>query len=364
MTNILVQILLTFVAALTCSLILIPIIIKLSIKLNLVDKPNERKVHKTPIPRLGGVAIFLSAVLAIILSNSGLKAISNWPVMFTSVGVLFMVGIWDDLKDISAKLRFALQICCAIAVASTGIRLTSLHGILGINELNVVWQYIITVLIIVGVTNSFNLIDGVDGLAGGLAFIGICVLTGLSYQLKVYPLMIVLLAFAGALIGFLKNNLNPAKIFMGDGGSLVLGYLLSTTGILLIERSAANPALMHPSRVAVLITAILIIPVFDTVRVFTSRMKRGISPFQADKTHIHHLFLVAGLDHRKTSSMIHLFELVLVAIALFIPGTTSISIAIVTMVMLFHIITVILNINQQMEHWLAFVKKMEKEGIA
>ena len=336
------------VVALLFSLLLIPGIIALSHKLNLVDIPNARKVHKNPISRLGGIAIFFSALAGIVISREGMEAFRMWPVLFSSVGLLFLVGVRDDLKEISAKLRFAIQICLAVSLASAGIRLTSLYGMIGIHELGIFWQYAITVLIIVGATNAFNLIDGVDGLAGGLALIGLLVLAGLSFQLRLYPLVILLVAFAGALVGFLKNNISPAKIFMGDGGSLVLGFLMSSVGIL-------------PSKAAILVTAILVIPVFDTWRVFASRTRKGISPFKADKTHIHHLFLIAGLNHRKTSLSLYCFEILLILLALFLSNSTGVSIVILLMVAMFHGMTVILRINQEMEKWLAIIKKMELE---
>jgi UDP-GlcNAc:undecaprenyl-phosphate GlcNAc-1-phosphate transferase len=363
MNNFYINMLIAFVSSIAICLLLIPIIIKVSIRLNLVDKPNERSVHKNPVPRLGGMGIFLSAIAGVTLSRNGLQAIASWPVLFSSISILFLVGIWDDLKNISAKLRFVIQICCATALASTGIRLTSMYGIFGIHELTIGWQYLITVLIITGTTNAFNLIDGIDGLAGGLAFISIGVLTYLAYRLHMYPLVILLLSFSGALIGFLKNNLNPAKIFMGDGGSLVLGYLMSSVGILLIEKANEMPAAISPSKVAILVTSILVIPVFDTIRVFTHRMRKGKSPFAADKTHIHHLFLVAGLNHRKTTYILYTFSLLLVILAIILPHVTSMSITIVSMVIIFHIITEILKLNQGVEKWMAILKKIEREGI-
>jgi len=334
------------------SLLLIPGVIALSHKLNLVDKPDARKVHKAPISRLGGIAIFFSALAGILTSRQGMEAFRIWPVLFSSVSLLFLVGVRDDIKSISAKLRFLIQICLAVSLASTGIRLTSFYGMIGIHELGIFWQYAFTVLIIVGATNAFNLIDGVDGLAGGLAFIGLLVLAGLSYRLRLYPLVILLVAFAGSLVGFLRNNISPAKIFMGDGGSV---------GILLIEKANAAPLLLQPSKAAILVTAILIIPVFDTWRVFASRIRKGISPFKADKTHIHHLFLIAGLDHRKTSFALYSLEILLILLALFLSNSTGVSIVILLMVAMFHGMTAILRINQEMELWLAVIKKMELE---
>ena len=361
MNTLYLQLALASTIALLFSLLLIPGVIALSRKFNLMDRPNARKVHEKPVSRLGGVAIFFSALAGIVVSRQGMEAFTTWPVVFSSTGLLFLGGIWDDIKQISARLRFVIQIVLAIALASTGIRLTSLYGIAGIHELGIFWQYLITVLLIVGATNAFNLIDGVDGLAGGLAFIGLLVLAGLAYRLQLYPLLILLLAFAGSLLGFLRNNSSPAKIFMGDGGSLVLGFLMSSVGILLIEKAKTTPVLIQPSKTAILVTAILVIPVFDTWRVFASRIRKGISPFKADKTHIHHLFLIAGLDHRKTSISLYCFELLLILLALFLSNSTGVSIVIFLMVALFHSITVVLRINQEMEKWLAVIRKMELE---
>ena len=171
MNKLLLELVITLVTSSVMCMLLIPVIIQASFKFNLVDKPDERKVHVKPIPRLGGVGIFISTILGIVVSGVGLKAIVQWPVFFSSMAILFMIGIWDDLKNISARLRFVLQICCALALSAAGIRLTSLYGIFGVHELNAFSQYAVSVLIMVGVTNSFNLIDGIDGLAGGLALI-------------------------------------------------------------------------------------------------------------------------------------------------------------------------------------------------
>jgi UDP-GlcNAc:undecaprenyl-phosphate GlcNAc-1-phosphate transferase len=361
--NIQVQTMIAAVISMAFCMLFIPVIIQLSLRFGLVDKPNERKVHKQPIPRLGGVGIFISALAGIVVCHTGLQAISRWPVFFSVLALLFLTGVWDDLKDISARLRFVIQVCCALALASTGIRLTSLHGIFGITTLLPFWQYIMTVLIVVGVTNAFNLIDGVDGLAGGLGLINTSVLAYLSLKLQLYPLLIVLVAFGGSLIGFLKNNISPARIFMGDGGSLVLGCLMSSSGIILIERAHAAPQLMAPGAVAVLVTAILIIPVFDSLRVFSGRLLAGKSPLKADKTHIHHLLLVAGLDHRRTCLLLYTFEILMITMAALLPHATGVSYTIVAMVLGFHIVTKVLWLNQEVEKWLKIVKGIETEGL-
>jgi UDP-GlcNAc:undecaprenyl-phosphate/decaprenyl-phosphate GlcNAc-1-phosphate transferase len=355
------QIVTGLTVSLVLSLLSIPRVIAISLKFNLVDKPNARKVHVHAISRLGGIAIFFSAFAGIVISRIGLDAVRFWPVLFSSVALMFLLGVWDDLTELNAKLRFVIQICLAISLASTGIRLTSLYGILGIHELNTSWQYIVTVLIIVAATNAFNLIDGVDGLAAGLGLIGMLVLGTLAWRLRLYPLVIVLAACVGALLGFLKNNTSPAKIFMGDGGSLVLGFFLSSIGILLIETARASPELIQPSKAAILVVAILVIPVFDTWRVFASRIRTGSSPFKADKTHLHHLFLIAGLNHRKIAFSLYSFEILLVLLALLLSNFNGVSIIILLMVGIAHVLTLVLRVNKSMEKWLAIIKKMEVE---
>lgn len=363
MKNIYSQILVALLTSAGICLVLIPLIIRLSIRFQLVDQPNERKVHKQPIPRLGGIGIFLSVLAGLAACGQLIPAIHTLPMLSATLLVLFLAGIWDDLKDISARLRFLLEVACALTVAATRIRLTSLHGIFGIGDLSTFWQYVLTVLIIVGVTNAFNLIDGIDGLAGGLGLINIVVLAVLSWRLQHYSLLIVLVAFGGGLLGFLKNNFNPAKIFMGDGGSLVLGYLLSCSGIILIERAAHWPMLVLPSEASLLVTAILVIPVFDSLRVFTRRILSGRSPLSADKTHIHHLLLVAGLDHRRSCLLLYLLQMALILLAASLHSAAGVSIVIVLMVLLFRLVTGILWLNHEVEKWLKIVKNMESEGL-
>lgn len=360
MTQLTYEILISLSFSLVICILLIPQIIRFSKKFNLVDKPDERKVHITPIARLAGIAIFLSSLGGILISSWGRNAVIDNPVYFLAIMGLFLLGIWDDLKNISAKLRFLLQICLALLIAYSGVRLTSMYGILGINNLTIFWQYFISVAIMVGVTNAFNLIDGIDGLAGGLALISISSLAIVAYILESSALLLVFVAFIGAILGFLYYNFSPAKIFMGDGGSVMLGFFISSAGILLINISHIHPERIDPSRVALIVTAILIIPVFDTIRVFLGRMYKGISPFKADKTHIHHLFLIAGLNHRKTCYFLYTFSLILLIIAAFAPVHTYISLTIFIMVFLFNIITEILRINQAVEKWLKIIQKMEK----
>jgi UDP-N-acetylmuramyl pentapeptide phosphotransferase/UDP-N-acetylglucosamine-1-phosphate transferase len=218
--------------------------------------------------------------------------------------VLFGLGILDDLKDLSAKYKFIVQVGLASLIALSGIRITSFEGLFGIAELPVSAQYTFTILAIVGITNAFNLIDGIDGLAGGLGFMSLVTLGTVSYHEWRQQYCI-----GGICIGrrpcslFLYFNFNPAKIFMGDTGSLVLGFVIAVLSIRLIQVNAfvAAPVLSHAP---VFVLGIVFIPVFDTLRVFALRIWKGGSPFIADKTHIHHLVTNQGFSHGFASKLI------------------------------------------------------------
>ncbi len=213
---------LAFAGSFAVCLVLIPIIIKFSNKYNLVDKPNERKVHKVPISRLGGLGIvtgtLASAPLWFIYGNSSILFH-----MLAGIAILMVIGIIDDLRELPPKVKLLGQIAAALVMAHAGLRVDDLFGLFTIHHLPIVVQYILTILIVAGIVNAFNLIDGIDGLAGGLAMIdmvGFFIIFMLSGEPGFAFLSI---ATAGALLAFLKYNFSPAKIFMGDTGSMILG---------------------------------------------------------------------------------------------------------------------------------------------
>jgi UDP-GlcNAc:undecaprenyl-phosphate GlcNAc-1-phosphate transferase len=251
-----------------------------------------------------------------------------------------------------------VQGLCAWAVAASGIRLTSLYGMFGFEDLNIYWQYGLTIVIITGVTNAFNLMDGIDGLAGGLALINIIILSVLSILLGQTTLFVMLIAIAGALLGFLKNNINPAKIFMGDGGSLTLGFLMASVGILLIESTRIVHA-VNINYVVLLVSTILIIPVFDSLRVYVSRVQRGNSPFKADKTHLHHLFLIFGLKHKWAALYILGLELIILFVGFLLGQFTTVSMSIVAVVLLFLFVCQLLLLNKGVNKWQKVISEME-----
>lgn len=294
--------LLCFISAFVVTLISIPPIIALINRFRLYDMPNARKLHSSPIPTMGGIAILAGMMMGLFLwfpFNTGVAQVC----FFFSITVLFGLGILDDLKDLSARYKFIIQFGLALLIAISGIRITSFDGLLGIYELPVTAQYTFTVLAIVGITNAFNLIDGIDGLAGGLGFMSLVTLGFILTINGDANTALIAFALAGGILAFLYFNFNPAKIFMGDTGSLVLGFVIAVLCIRLIQVNGmvVNPVLPHA---IVFVFGIVLIPVFDTLRVFSLRIWRGKSPFEADKTHIHHLLTNQGFTHGFAAKLI------------------------------------------------------------
>lgn len=291
--------LLCFVTAFVVTMLFIPIIIKLSRKYSLYDMPNERKEHSLPVPTMGGIAVVAGMMTALFMwlpFHYEDMQVS----FFFSVIVLFGLGIMDDIKDLSARYKFLIQIALATLMATSGIRITSFHGLFGIYDLPLAAQYTFTLLTIVGITNAFNLIDGIDGLAGGLGFMSLTIL-GIFLTIN-GDISSALIAFslAGGIVAFLYFNLNPARIFLGDTGSLVLGFSIA---VLCIRLMQVNTLITLP-HAPIFILGIVFIPVFDTIRVFAIRIWKGKSPFVADKTHIHHLLTNAGFSHAFATRLI------------------------------------------------------------
>ena len=283
---------LCFITAFVVTMLCIPVIIKLAKKFSLYDMPNERKEHEFPIPTMGGIAVVAGMMTALFMwlpARYEAMQVS----FFFSVIVIFCMGIMDDIKDLSARYKFLIQIGLAILMATAGIRITSFEGLFGIYDLPLPAQYTFTLLTIVGVTNAFNLIDGIDGLAGGIGFMSLTTLGIFLLLNGDQTSALIAFSLAGGIVAFLYFNFNPAKIFLGDTGSLVLGFSIA---VLCIRLMQVNTIRVLP-HAPLFILGIVFIPVFDTIRVFAVRIWKGKSPFQADKTHIHHLLTKAGFSH-------------------------------------------------------------------
>ena len=313
---------LAFVTAFVIAMVVMPPLIKFIQYFKLFDVPDARKEHCSPIPTMGGIASIAGLAISLLIwypfSNDTFTIC-----FFLSIAVLLVIGIFDDLKNLPAKYKLVMQLAVATMIAVSGVRITSFNGLFGIYELNETAQYSITIIAIAGITNAFNLIDGIDGLAGGLGFMSLIVL-GLFLTLSGDSSnAITAFALCGGLLGFLYYNFNPAKIFMGDTGSLVLGFVIAVLCVRLIQINPVEGSLLVHSPVFVL--SVVIIPVFDTLRVFMIRIWQGRSPFSPDKNHIHHLLTNNGWSHSFTAKMIYGVHAIMLMLGYFLKDFSLIS---------------------------------------
>jgi len=301
----------------------IPVIIQVARQKKMFDEPDERKVHKMVIPTLGGLGIFAGFILATLL---GVPTGSPELQYFVAAAiVIFFLGIKDDILVLSAAKKFIGQLVAAgIIIKFGGIQITNMHGFLGIGEIPELASIILTLFTIIVITNSFNLIDGVDGLAGSLGLLT-TILFG-SYFLYVGQLMFAVMAFslAGSLVGFLVYNFSPAKIFMGDTGSLMIGLVNSILVIKFINIAGAEGSRLPLEAAPAIGFAILIVPLFDTLRVFGQRILDRRSPFSPDRSHVHHFLLELGFTHKMVTFLCvgANISLIILTLALRSMGTT------------------------------------------
>jgi len=285
------------------TLLAIPSILHVAVKRHLYDDLGHfRKQHDHGIPRLGGVAIFVGFIVTLLLFCVTANELPlNY--LLAACVILFAMGLKDDLSGVNASTKFVVQfIVSAILVIPGHIQLTSMYGVLGIYHLSYVSSACFSILTIMLIINAFNLIDGVDGLAGTTGIIANGAFACLFIYIHQYELASVCLAMVGALLAFLRYNFTPAKMFMGDTGSLLLGLVSIVMAIKFIEVSSnTNTNLQHINSVPALTIAILIGPIFDTFRVFVLRIINKKSPFQADRNHIHHRILDLGFNHMQTT---------------------------------------------------------------
>lgn len=276
----------------------IPVIITVAKAKKLYDEPDERKVHKNVIPTLGGMGIFSGFIISLLM---GISSAANPEFQFFVAAclVIFFMGLKDDIMLLSASKKFLGQLITAgIIIRFGGIQLNDMHGFLGIHAIPTIASYVLTLFTIIVVTNAFNLIDGIDGLAGTLG-----VITTVSFGLYFYFIdnisySVMAFSLSAATLAFLIYNFSPAKIFMGDTGSLLLGTINSILVVKFIQVASTTPTSFQLQTAPAIGFAILMVPLFDTLRVFTLRILKRRSPFSADRNHIHHFLLDLGLSHR------------------------------------------------------------------
>lgn len=304
---------LAFLTAFFATLFVLPKIANIAYRIGLVDHPNERKVHKTPRPLVGGIGIMISATFSslIFIPLSGLRG------YFLGVSVLLLVGFFDDFKEIGHRQKFLAQILAtALLINFSKVGLESFGDLFGLGDLDlsgsrlVVWA--VTVFCVVGVINAINMIDGLDGLAGGVSFLAFLSFAVHASLIGNQPLMLLNLALAGATLAFLKFNWTPASLFMGDAGSLCLGFSLAFMSLALTQGEGATLSPVVP-------LLILAVPITDTVAVMLKRIVRGESPFKPDQYHMHHIFLRYGMGRVSVVKAILFISALLCALSLLGP---------------------------------------------
>ncbi|HEX2532096.1 MAG TPA: MraY family glycosyltransferase [Chitinophagaceae bacterium] len=292
------NVLLTGSLAFIITFLAIPMIMKVAEAKKLYDLPDARKLHTRPIASLGGVGIFGGFFLAALLSISH-KITPEFQYFFAASTIIFFLGVKDDILILTATKKMVGQIAAAAILIHLGnIRIDSMHGVFGVTELPEAFSLALSYITIILIINAFNLIDGVDGLAGMLGLLSTSVFGMYFYLIDLQSYALLSFAMAGSLVAFLIFNYHPAKIFMGDSGSLLLGLINAILVIKFIQ-VAESGAVAFPIQSAVAVgMSILMIPLMDTLRVFSIRIFRGRSPFAPDRNHIHHLLLARGLNHQ------------------------------------------------------------------
>jgi len=307
------NIIIAFILAVLTSFVITPYTMRLAKKVGAVDKPEKRKVHKKPIPRLGGIAVivgFLVSViyLLVILNWENIEIYDGQDYILKLTG--FLIGIIllgvtcfvDDAKGLPAIIKLFVQISAALVVAMCGIRIENINLPFLTGEFNIAFSYIVTVIWIVGITNAINLIDGLDGLSSGISLVS-CISLITIFALDGAPLLAIVLttALAGAIVGFLPFNFNPAKTFIGDTGSNFLGFCLAVISILGVAKTYTALVVVAP-------IIILALPIFDTVFAIIRRVIKGKSlkaVLQPDRGHLHHRLMDKGYSQRQAVMILY-----------------------------------------------------------
>ncbi|GCC52473.1 undecaprenyl/decaprenyl-phosphate alpha-N-acetylglucosaminyl 1-phosphate transferase [Chryseotalea sanaruensis] len=306
------------VTAFVISFLILPVVIKYSLSKNLVDIPGRRKIHKKITPSLGGVAIFLGFFLAVIMWLD-FPDLAKIKFLLVPLSMVFLIGVRDDLVPLRAYIKLLGQIIAAcFLIFFFDIRLTGFYGLLTIHEIPLGLSYALTLATIIVITNAFNLIDGLDGLAGTISSIAL-LFFGVWFFLA-GDLVFSILAFSmfGAILAFLIFNWDPSEIFMGDTGALVIGLTLSIMTVHFINVNSTLDSGAPYKFMASVATAAcaIIIPLIDTARIIILRLSKGQSPLKPDKSHIHHAIMRLGMSHGQSTMILATVHLVYIGLAI------------------------------------------------
>ena len=318
------DIILAFITAFTLTYFAIPSIIHVAKLKNLCDEPGERRSHTESTPSLGGVAIFAGVIFSIILWTP-FDVFGDLQYILCAFIIIFLVGARDDIVPVSPSKKLLAQIfATCILVFKSNVVITSMYGLFGIGDLNIYVSYAFSIFTILVIINAFNLIDGINGLSGSIGTL--ISLTFGTWFILIDRLELAIIAFtlAGSTIAFLKYNVTPARIFMGDTGSLLLGIVCSILAIKFLEWNKTIMTVAEYSylqsvavkSVPAVAIGIMILPLFDTLRVFIMRAIRGRSPMSPDRNHIHHLLIDYGFSHMQATGILVFANAIFILMAL------------------------------------------------
>ena len=288
----------SFVGSLLICMALIPALKASAWRLQFVDVPRDRRMHAAPMAKVGGIAFAVGTIAAVLL-----WAPKDQMILASLLGgaVILLFGIWDDCVELGPRVKFGGQIlAAAIVIAFAGVRMTSVPFF--DDQTLPIWAAMtITLIVIVGMTNAVNLADGLDGLAGGLSMLSFAGIAYLAYQAGDQMLLLLTVSVLGSLLGFLRFNTYPARVFMGDAGSQFLGHYLAVAAIILVDPSRAPYS-------PLIVLFLWGIPLLDTMGVMGQRLLEGRSPFVGDRNHIHHKLLALGMRHRQAVTLIYVMQ--------------------------------------------------------
>lgn len=305
-----------FIIAFTITYLAIPIIVKAAVYKGLFAETNGRSTHNTPTPVLGGVGVFAGFILSTTVVAG---AYFNFELSYLITGLLliFIVGVKDDLLGGTPHKKLigqtlAILIICILA----DIRISNLHGFIGIEDIPYFWSIILTILVMLVIINGFNLIDGIDGLASGIGILVSIVLGTWFYITGNIACTVMCSALIGGLITFFKYNVfsNKNKIFLGDTGSHIIGLVLGVLVVRFLQLEPSIKGIAEIDPAVAFSVSLFILPLFDTMRVFSLRIAQGKSPFKADRQHIHHRMLELGLSHLQSTIILLSFNVAFISI--------------------------------------------------
>jgi UDP-N-acetylmuramyl pentapeptide phosphotransferase/UDP-N-acetylglucosamine-1-phosphate transferase len=328
------DIILSFITAFLLVYMAIPSIINIAKVKQLYDVPDARKSHLEVVPTLGGVAIFAGVIFSIILWTP-FDVFGDLQYILCAFIIIFLIGAKDDILPMSPYRKALGQIlACFILVFKAQVRLTSLYGIFGIYDIPIIPSILLSMFTIMVIINAFNLIDGINGLSGSLATLISLTMGTWFFLIDRTDLAIIAFSLAGATIAFLRYNFTPARIFMGDTGSMLIGIISAILVIEFIEVHAQIQGSPYAFKaVPAVAVGILILPLFDTLRVFVGRVFRGKSPFHPDRSHIHHLLLDSGLSHSQATAVLVVVNLAFILFVVYFQDLGNLNLLIVILLL-------------------------------